>query len=191
MLKEELLSYIKKQTEQIDFDHVDKSCTADEMSGIFQVKRNTVSHYLNKEVGDSLFKVNTRPVLFFHAKVFEERFFKAEKPVYASLDELFMKNTGGEENPGESDDPLESMIGAGGVLKKPSSRSRLLYFIQIPACRCSSTGTREPGRATWPGRFMSFLSATECFRRERRSSRLTVPSMPTMWSCCPAICSDM
>ena len=69
MLKEKLLSYIKEQTKQADFDHVDKSCTADEMSGIFTVKRNTVSHYLNKEVGKSLFKVNTRPVLFFDAKV--------------------------------------------------------------------------------------------------------------------------
>ena len=52
MLKEKLLSYIKEQTKQADFDHVDKSCTADEMSGIFTVKRNTVSHYLNKEVGN-------------------------------------------------------------------------------------------------------------------------------------------
>lgn len=128
MLKEKLLSYIKEQTKQVDFDHVDKSCTADEMSGIFTVKRNTVSHYLNKEVGKSLFKVNTRPVLFFDAKVFEERFFKPEKPVYASLEELFMEHTEAERKSREADDPLESMIGARGSLKKAIEQIKTSVF---------------------------------------------------------------
>ena len=128
MLKEKLLSYIKEQTKQADFDHVDKSCTADEMSGIFTVKRNTVSHYLNKEVGKSLFKVNTRPVLFFDAKVFEERFFKPEKPVYASLEELFMEHTEAERKSREADDPLESMIGARGSLKKAIEQIKTSVF---------------------------------------------------------------
>ncbi len=171
MLKEKLLSYIKEQTKQVDFDHVDKSCTADEMSGIFTVKRNTVSHYLNKEVGKSLFKVNTRPVLFFDAKVFEERFFKPEKPVYASLEELFMEHTEAERKSREADDPLESMIGARGSLKKAIEQIKTSVFIRIQACRYFSTGIPGPERVTWPGRFMSFLSVMGYFRKGRRSSR--------------------
>lgn len=127
MLKEELLSYIREKTGETDFEHVDKSCTADEMSGIFEVKRNTVSHYLNQEVGKSLFKVNTRPVLFFDAKEFEKRFFAVDKFVFSSLDELFDQQRDEETAEGE-DDPLESMIGARGSLKKAIEQIKTSVF---------------------------------------------------------------
>lgn len=119
MLKDKLLSYIKEKTREIDFQAVDNSCTADAMSGIFGVKRNTVSHYLNQELGKSLFKVNTRPVLFFSVKEFEQRFFPVEKSVYVSLDELFeQKKTQNQDQVRGEKDPLDRMIGARGSLKK-------------------------------------------------------------------------
>ena len=122
------------------------------------MKRNTVSHYLNKEVGKSLFKVNTRPVLFFDAKVFEERFFKPEKPVYASLEELFMEHTEAERKSREADDPLESMIGARGSLKKAIEQIKTSVFYPNTSLPVFLHGDTGPERVTWPGRFMSFLS---------------------------------
>lgn len=129
MLKDKLLSYIKEKTREIDFQAVDNSCTADAMSGIFGVKRNTVSHYLNQELGKSLFKVNTRPVLFFSVKEFEQRFFPVEKSVYVSLDELFeQKKTQNQDQVRGEKDPLDRMIGARGSLKKAVEQIKTSVF---------------------------------------------------------------
>ena len=53
MLKEKLLSYIKEQTKQADFDHVDKSCTAVRCRG--SLRETEYSQSLSKQRSGEIF----------------------------------------------------------------------------------------------------------------------------------------
>ena len=73
-------------------EELDTVLTAEAIAGYFQVKRNTVSYYLNQEIGKTFFKINTRPVRFLDKKVFEKNFFTVSKDVYASVNDLLDEN---------------------------------------------------------------------------------------------------
>ncbi len=66
MIKEELINYLENQTAFLDLDNISEIFTSKIIGEQFNLKRNTVSHYLNQlnEQG-SVIKINTRPVYFF------------------------------------------------------------------------------------------------------------------------------
>lgn len=97
MLKDRLITYLKEKTANCDLANITNDFTAEEMAKKFNVKRNTVSHYMNDAVREKiLFKINTRPVIFFHRLTFQEKFFPISKDVYESITELMKEKN--EEN---------------------------------------------------------------------------------------------
>lgn len=91
-MKDELLEYLRNQTDFIKLEDISDLFTATKLAAIFSVKRNTVSHYLNQltENGE-LVKINSRPVYYFHKKQFERHFFQLKKTVYQSVEELIQE----------------------------------------------------------------------------------------------------
>ena len=79
LLKDSIIQYVKENTAKISLEELDTVLTAEAIAGYFQVKRNTVSYYLNQEIGKTFFKINTRPVRFLDKKVFEKNFFTVSK----------------------------------------------------------------------------------------------------------------
>ena len=111
--------------------------TAEAIAGYFQVKRNTVSYYLNQEIGKTFFKINTRPVRFLDKKVFEKNFFTVSKDVYASVNDLLdenkrkngiQKEEKQEINFVEEQDVFQNLIGSNGSLKKPIEQMKTSIF---------------------------------------------------------------
>ena len=47
-MKQELLKYLNNQTDFINLDQLSDVFTASKLAEVFEVKRNTVSHYLNQ-----------------------------------------------------------------------------------------------------------------------------------------------
>lgn len=92
LLKDSIIQYVKENTAKISLEELDTVLTAEAIAGYFQVKRNTVSYYLNQEIGKTFFKINTRPVRFLDKKVFEKNFFTVSKDVYASVNDLLDEN---------------------------------------------------------------------------------------------------
>ena len=88
LLKDSIIQYVKENTAKISLEELDTVLTAEAIAGYFQVKRNTVSYYLNQEIGKTFFKINTRPVRFLDKKIFEKNFFTVSKDVYASVNDL-------------------------------------------------------------------------------------------------------
>lgn len=88
-MKEELLEYLRNQTDFIKLEDLSDLFSASKLAAVFSVKRNTVSHYLNQltEEGE-LVKINSRPVYYFHKKQFEKNFFSIKKNYYQSVEEL-------------------------------------------------------------------------------------------------------
>lgn len=132
MLKDSLLEDIKKATSTMKMENLGVGCTAKELAKKYNVKRNTVSHYLNQLIGTELFKINTRPVCFIHKKTFEEKFFRTSRFTYDSIDELLAENNVGKAKEVEVrknlDDSLLGMIGAKGSLKKPIEQIKTSVF---------------------------------------------------------------
>lgn len=155
MLKDQIARYVKENTSKAKLDHLDTVLTAEEIANYFQVKRNTVSYYLNQEIGKSLFKINTRPVRFFHKEEFEKHFFLVLKDVYSSVNELLEEQkqqcqTRNVEEPerkvtevAEKEDVFETLIGANGSLKKPIDQIKTSIFYpntSLPIFLHGSTG---------------------------------------------------
>lgn len=115
MLKDELLAYLEEQTLQFDWDNPSPSLTAMEISEVFHVKRNTVSHYLNQLVEEGkVIKINTRPVYFLSHETFERKFYSVASSVFDSLQQL-------RDCEPKADDPRDifsSLIGSDGSLRK-------------------------------------------------------------------------
>ena len=88
-MKEELVTYLENQTAFIDLHHLSEVFTAQKLAEIFEVKRNTISHYLNQlnEAG-ILVKINSRPVYYFHKEAFEKEFFFLRDNFYQSSEEI-------------------------------------------------------------------------------------------------------
>ena len=117
-------SICKENTAKISLEELDTVLTAEAIAGYFQVKRNTVSYYLNQEIGKTFFKINTRPVRFLDKKVFEKNFFTVSKDVYASVNDLLdenkrkngiQKEEKQEINFVEEQDVFQNLIGSNGV----------------------------------------------------------------------------
>src|SRR5699024_201714 len=89
MMMDELLAYLANQTSFLNLEDMDAIFTAQKLAEIFHVKRNTISHYLNKlNEGGLLVKVNTRPVYYFHKETFDDQFYPLENTVYQNIDEI-------------------------------------------------------------------------------------------------------
>lgn len=89
MLKHDICAFLAEETRNFVFSSLDEFHTAQTMSQHFNVKRNTISHYLNQLVEENLLiKINTRPVYFLHKSVFEEHFFPVSQVVFSSSQEL-------------------------------------------------------------------------------------------------------
>lgn len=89
MLKQELLDYLENQTAFIDLSAIDEIFTAKKLAELFQVKRNTISHYLNQlNEEQQLVKINSRPVVYFHKEAFEKQFFAIKQAFYSSVEEI-------------------------------------------------------------------------------------------------------
>lgn len=88
-MKEELLKYLEVQTAFLDLEQIDELFSAKKLAEVFQVKRNTISHYLN-QLNESglLVKINTRPVVYFHKASFGEHFFPLKENVYSGAREI-------------------------------------------------------------------------------------------------------
>ncbi|GCF94110.1 transcription antiterminator BglG [Enterococcus florum] len=88
-MKAKLLHYLENQTAFIDLKAVNDIFTTKKLAEIFQVKRNTISHYLNQLNDEGLLiKVNSRPVYYFHKEAFERQFFSLSQTYYRSLEEI-------------------------------------------------------------------------------------------------------
>lgn len=112
MIVEGILKYLEQKTNEYEKNKENKEIyTANEIAKIFNVKRNTVSHYINQMVREEkIIKINSRPVYFFHKEAFEKKFFKIDKKIFVSLDELF--------EPKKEISILDSVIGSGIGLEK-------------------------------------------------------------------------
>lgn len=114
MLKDEVLKYLYHKTYEYEKDINNDAYTAQEISNIFKVKRNTISHYINQMVEDGqVIKINTRPVYFFHKEMFEKKFFKLSKNIFYSIDELFAEDN----DKKKGDEIFDNLIGANRSLK--------------------------------------------------------------------------
>lgn len=124
MLKNDILDYLLEVTKLFEKNKENEIYTAQKISEIFNVKRNTVSHYINQMVEEGqVIKVNTRPVYFLHRKAFEERFFNVSNNIYSSFEELFF------EKDNESEvDIFSNLIGADGSLKKSIEQIKTSIF---------------------------------------------------------------
>ncbi|WP_462258966.1 sigma 54-interacting transcriptional regulator, partial [Vagococcus teuberi] len=88
-MKKKIIAYLDNQTSFFSFDYVSDVFTASKIAEIFNVKRNTISHYLNQLTSEGkLIKVNSRPVFYLSKKTFEEENFKLKKNVYSSFQEI-------------------------------------------------------------------------------------------------------
>lgn len=113
MLKEKLLEYLQNQTSFFDAENVSDIFTAADMAGKFGIKRNTVSHHLNKLMEQGiLVKISTRPVYFFHKAVFENQNYPLVHNEYQSLVDIL------KEKPffDKQQDFFSSIIGSRGSL---------------------------------------------------------------------------
>lgn len=89
MLKDRIEEYLMKQTEFFSFEEPSEVFTAIHIANAFDVKRNTISHYLNQLVDDNkIIKIKTRPVYFLHKSTFEEEYSPIERNEYSSFNEL-------------------------------------------------------------------------------------------------------
>jgi sigma-54 dependent transcriptional regulator, gfr operon transcriptional activator len=114
MLKDDLLDYLSENTALFQAN-IDMSIfTAAKLCTHFEVKRNTVSHYLNQLVDEgALLKINTRPVYFIHRAVFEDRYFIVSRNIFHSFEDLF--SLAPDEKP---KDAFSELIGSEESLKK-------------------------------------------------------------------------
>ncbi|OPJ60397.1 sigma 54-interacting transcriptional regulator [Clostridium oryzae] len=125
MLKEDTLKYLYDNTKNYEKGKENEVFTAQHISKVFNVKRNTISHYINKMIEDNeVIKVNTRPVYFFHKKAFEEKFFKVSKNIFSSLDELFYND----EELEDRKEIFDKLIGSKGSLKQAVEQIKTSIF---------------------------------------------------------------
>lgn len=180
LLKDSIIQYVKENTAKISLEELDTVLTAEAIAGYFQVKRNTVSYYLNQEIGKTFFKINTRPVRFLDKKVFEKNFFTVSKDVYASVNDLLdenkrkngiQKEEKQEINFVEEQDVFQNLIGSNGSLKNPIEQMKTSIFYPntslpvIPVFQCFFTGRPDQGKVLWQEKFMNLQCKKEFLSR--------------------------
>ena len=84
------MEYVAENTKDLDLGRLPDTLTAQALADRFQVRRNTVSYYLNMGVEEQkLFKIETRPVYFIDRAVFRrEHGLQVKKDAYRSVKEL-------------------------------------------------------------------------------------------------------
>jgi sigma-54 dependent transcriptional regulator of gfr operon len=89
MREKKLQEYLAEQTEKLEESTDKTSLTAQEISRHFNVKRNTISHYLNQMVkaGEAV-KINSRPVYFIYKETFEKKYHALYGQVYDCFEQL-------------------------------------------------------------------------------------------------------
>lgn len=113
MLKDDILKYLFEKTNEYVRDENNGIFAAQDISNVFGVKRNTISHYLSQMIDDGqVIKINTRPVYFFHKEAFESKFFNVSRNIYSSIEELFDESVDNKEN----NDLFKELIGYNGSL---------------------------------------------------------------------------
>ncbi|WP_286680760.1 sigma-54-dependent transcriptional regulator [Tepidanaerobacter sp. EBM-49] len=138
-LKEELLEYLRNETEKFNIKRPSIGLTANYIADVFKVKRNTISHYLNQLVKEGkALKINTRPVYFLNRAVFESKFYPLPTNILESFQELEdLKPVKEQET-----DVFDELIGADGSLKKAITqiKASVLYPGGLPIILCGPTG---------------------------------------------------
>lgn len=138
-LKNDILEYLVQTTQDLNLDKLNENFTASGISKVFNVKRNTISHYLNQLVEENLvIKINTRPVYFFSKNEFEKKYFPVSDSIYGSIEDLK-----GEQKVIEEDkDIFNQLIGAEGSLKKAIAQIKASIFYPggLPLMICGPTG---------------------------------------------------
>ncbi|MGM0158069.1 sigma-54 dependent transcriptional regulator, gfr operon transcriptional activator [Enterococcus sp. AZ191] len=141
MLKKEILIYLENQTAFIDIDQISDVFTAKKLAEYFNVKRNTISHYLNQlNEEELLVKVNSRPVYYFHKSAFEHQFFPLSKTFYSSTNKIK------EEKPifARSKDLFSLVIGHDASLKESIEQIKTAIFYPdggLPVLLTGESGT--------------------------------------------------
>src|SRR5690606_26996014 len=113
---------------------------ANAMAEKFQVKRNTISHYLNRMVEEGkVIKINTRPVYFLSRAAFEKQFFSVSTCLFDSLESIHeqMKDATHEV------DLFDQLVGADGSLKKAIEQIKSSVHYPdggLPLILCGPTG---------------------------------------------------
>ena len=183
-LKEDLMAYLEKETAQFTFENPSENLTANVISNIFQVRRNTVSHYLNQLFDENLIiKINTRPVYFLNRPIFEQKYYSVPTTLFNSFQELQELQPSQE----ESKDIFDQLIGSDGSLKKAVSQIKASIFYPggLPIILCGPTGvgksftaeliykySREKGILPEKAPFISFNCAQYANNPELLSSNL-------------------
>lgn len=174
LLKDSIIQYVKENTAKISLEELDTVLTAEAIAGYFQVKRNTVSYYLNQEIGKTFFKINTRPVRFLDKKVFEKNFFTVSKDVYASVNDLLdenkrkngiQKEEKQEINFVEEQDVFQNLIGSNGSLKKPIEQMKTSIFYPNTSLPVFLHGPTGSGKVLWQEKFMNLQCKKEFLSR--------------------------
>lgn len=183
-LKEDLMAHLEKETAQFTFENPSEKLTANVISNIFQVKRNTVSHYLNQLFDENLIiKINTRPVYFLNRPIFEQKYYSVPTTLFNSFQELQDLQPSKQ----ESKDIFDQLIGSDGSLKKAVSQIKASIFYPggLPIILCGPTGvgksftaeliykySREKGILPEKAPFISFNCAQYANNPELLSSNL-------------------
>ncbi len=150
MKRKDLAAHIEQITKNCDLNSLlSEQLTAEGVAQVFGLRRNTVSQSLTVLVEQGvLFKLNTRPVYYFHTKAFAHRFFPASRSVYASLDELLGEKPADPSPqdpaaPAAARDVFKTLIGYNGSLKKAVEQIKTsLYYPsnRLPVILTGPTG---------------------------------------------------
>ncbi len=137
--KDEVLELIRKQTAFFDLNKNPENFTADYISENLNLKRNTVSKYLNYYCTKGfLIKILSRPVLFLHKREFETNFFPVDKNQFDSINDLFSRQ------PLYQMDLFSTVIGHNGSLSKAISELKTSVFYPengLPVLITGDSGT--------------------------------------------------
>lgn len=140
MLKGDLLHFLEEKTPLFHIDSPSDEFTANKMAELFNVKRNTISQYLNQMVDEEkVIKINTRPVYFLHRGVFENIFSPIQTCVFDSLESVKTQIDSATNNI----DIFNQLVGSDGSLKKAIEqiKSSVLYPDGgLPLILCGPTG---------------------------------------------------
>ncbi|MFL0252731.1 sigma 54-interacting transcriptional regulator [Clostridium neuense] len=109
--KEAILKLIEDITRDSSANLKFDKLSASNISENLSIKRNTVSHHLNKLFNEGkLIKIESRPVLYIHKGAFSKAFFNPRFNKYSKLSCLISEKK-------ENDNPFEKLIGYNGSLK--------------------------------------------------------------------------
>lgn len=144
MLKLKIEEYLMNQTEFFSFNSPSTNFTAGHISEIFEVRRNTVSHYLNELVAENkVIKIKSRPVYFLHKGIFESAFFPVSSMEFSNLEDL--KNN--ENFSEEKRDIFSIAIGFEGSLKEPIEKIKTAAHYPLLGLPCIVLGTTGSGKS--------------------------------------------